>query len=338
MRFAYPELLLLLLVIPVLVWRYRSSSPGARIVYSDISRIKKMFGNPQRRAAKAYTYRHALFAIRILVLTLFIFALARPQAELRSGEVYTEGVDIVLTVDVSASMNLIDLDVQNRRTRMEVTKEAVQAFIAGRENDRIGMVVFATEAYLQCPLTLDYSIVRTFLDAITIGMISERQTAIGNALASSLNRLRVSEAESKVIILITDGANNAGQIDPFTAADIARLQDVRIYTIGVGGTGTPYIFRETLFGGQLVPYPEAERIDEPSLRRIAETTGGRFYQAVNTEKFIEIFEEIDQLEKTEIETQGHRHYRELFPWVLIPALFLLFSEVLLSQTRFRKLP
>lgn len=338
MRFAYPELLLLLLILPVLIWRYRTSAPGARIVYSDISRIKRMFGNPQRRGGRSYTWRHALFVVRLLVLTLFILSLARPQAELRSGEVYTEGVDIMLTVDISGSMNLIDLDVQNRRTRLEVTKEAVRAFIDGRENDRIGMVVFATEAYLQCPLTLDYSIVRTFLDTISIGMINEQQTAIGNALASSLNRLRASEADSKVVILITDGANNAGQIDPFTAADIARLQDIKVYTIGVGGVGTPYIFRETLFGGQLVPYPNAERIDEASLKQIAETTGGRFYQAIDTEKFIEIFEEIDELEKTEIETQGHRHFRELFPWLLIPALLLLMSEIFLSQTRFRKLP
>lgn len=336
MRFAYPEFFLLLIVLPWLVWRYLRWQGTSTLLYSDVGRVKRLFGSGNR--SRAYAGRHLLFAVRLLALTLFITALARPQSALQTQRIYTEGVDIVLTVDVSGSMNLIDLDVQNKRTRLQVTQEAVQAFIEGRRNDRIGMVVFATDAYLQCPLTVDYSILMNFLSELHIGMIPETSTAIGNAIASSLNRLRETEAESKVIILITDGANNAGNFDPFTAAEMAKTLGVKIYTIGVGGTGTPYVFVDTVFGGQLRPYPDAERIDEESLHRIAKTTGGRYYRAVDTERFAEIFDEIDQLEKTEIESEGFRRYEELFGYFLIPALILLALELILSQTRFRKLP
>ncbi len=338
MRFAYYWYLTLLLIIPFLIWRYMYFKGAAPLKYSDISRIKKTFGIQHARTPMTHTFRHLLFAIRLLVLTLFILAIARPQSEIVSREVYTEGVDIILTLDVSGSMNFIDLDVQNKRTRLEVTKEAVQHFIEGRSHDRIGMTVFASEAFLQCPLTVDYGIVKNFLDDIYIGMIPETSTAIGNAIASSLNRLRHTEAKSKVIVLLTDGANNAGQIDPFTAAEMAKSLDVKIYTIGVGGHGTPFIIREDVFGKQMVPYPQAERIDEESLKQIAQTTNGRYFRATDTQSFKEIFDEIDQLEKTEIKSEGLRRFHELFPYFLIPALILLLFELILSQTRFRKLP
>ena len=232
-----------------------------------------------------------------MILTLFILALARPQAELLTSEIYTEGVDIMLVIDVSGSMELIDLDTQLNRTRLEVTKEAVNTFVDGRKNDRIGMLVFATESYLQSPLTVDYGIIKNFLRDIYVGMVPENSTAIGNAIASSLNRLRHTEAKSKVIILITDGANNAGQIDPFTAADMANALGVKIYTIGVGGTGVPYMMKsDPFFGKQLVRYTNAERIDEASLTKIAQTTKGRFFRAADTQSFKEVFEEIDELE------------------------------------------
>ncbi len=339
MRFAYQGYLLLLLIIPFLVWRSMGRGEGAPLIYSDIGRIKSIFGVSGLRRPFTHRIRQALAGVRLIVLTLFILSLARPQAELISSDIYTEGIDIMLCMDVSKSMILIDLDTQKRRTRLDVTQEVVKSFVEGRKNDLIGMTVFATDAFLQCPLTVDYGIVQNFLDNIKIDMIPSNSTAIGNAIASSLNRLQYTESKSKVIILITDGANNAGEIDPLTAAEMAKALGVKIYTIGVGGLGIPYILQNHfLFGQQLTPVPQAERIDETTLRTIAETSGGKYFRATNTEKFIEIFKEIDEMEKTRIETLGSRRFRELFPYLLIPALVLLLAEVILSQTRFRKLP
>ncbi|HOJ62516.1 MAG TPA: VWA domain-containing protein [bacterium] len=339
MRFAYQGFLVLLLLIPFLAWRYTRRQGAAPLFYSDISRIKKVFAVTGNRPPFSHRFRHVLFAVRLVVLSLFILALARPQAELITSEVFTEGVDIMLTLDVSNSMILIDLDVQKKRTRLDVTKEVVQAFIEGRRYDRIGMLVFATDAFLQCPLTVDYGIVKNFLGEVRIDMIPGNSTAIGNAIAASLNHLRHTESKSKVIILVTDGANNAGQIDPLTAAEMAKALDVKIHSIGVGGRGTPYILQEhPLFGPIMKPVPEAERIDENSLRRIAETTGGKYFRATDTESFKEIFAAIDELEKSQIRSEGNRRFRELFPYFLNPALGLLLIEMVLSNTRFRKLP
>ncbi len=338
MRFAYQGYLLLLLVIPFLWWRYAYGKGTAPIIYSDISRIKKLFGISGTKHPFTHKVRHILFVVRLLVLSLFILAMARPQAELLTSDVYTEGVDIILTTDVSGSMSFIDLDVQNRRTRLDVTKEAVKAFVDGRKNDRIGMIVFASDAFLQCPLTVDYGIVKNFLDDIHIGMIKEDSTAIGNAIASALNRLRHTEAKSKVVVLLTDGANNAGQIDPLTAAEMAKAMGVKIYTIGVGGKGVPFVLNKNIFGKQLVPYPDAERVDEVTLTKIADITDGKYFRATDKEGLNEIFNEIDTLEKSKIISEGMRRFRELFHFFLIPALVLLLFEVVLTQTRFRKLP
>ena len=337
-RFGYPAYFVGLLGVPLLAWRYARQKNAAPLRYSDIRRIQAMFQSGSVRPPATHTIRHALFCLKLVVLTLFILSLARPQAEIVTSDIYTEGVDIMLTVDVSGSMNLIDLDLHNRRTRLDVTKEAVDTFVSGRKNDRIGMVVFASEAFLQCPLTVDYGIVRNFLEHVRVGMVPETSTAIGNAVASSLNRLIHSQAKSKIIVLLTDGANNAGQIDPLTAAEMASALGVKIYTIGVGGTEAPYILIEDFLGRRLQKQPNAERIDEESLKKIADRTKGRYFRATNTEELHEIFSEIDQLEKTEIKTEGHRRFRELFGWTLVPALMLLLAEVVLSQTRFRKLP
>lgn len=340
MRFAYQGLLILLIIVPILAWRFWSRGSKAPLVYSDINRIKKIFGVRGTRRPLSHSARQGLFLIRLIVLTLFILALARPQAELVSSEIYTEGVDIILTLDVSGSMEYIDLeDNRSKETRLEITKQAAERFIDGREYDRIGMVVFAGEAYLQCPLTVDYGIVKNFLKDVHVGLVSQKNTAIGNALASSLNRLRYSKAKSKVIILITDGANNAGQIDPLMAAKMAEALGAKIYTIGVGGYGVPYVKQQNpFFGEQLIPLQNAERVDEASLREIAQKTEGKYFRAQDAEEFRNIFSEIDRLEKTEIKSEGNRRFRELFPYFLIPALCFLGIEVLLSNTRFRKLP
>ncbi len=339
MRFAFPIYLLLLLVIPLLAWRYATRKGTAPLVYSDIGRIKRAFGTTGTRRPVAYSIRNSLFAARLIVLSLFILSLARPQAELLTSEVFTEGIDIMLTIDVSNSMNLIDLDLQRKRTRIDVTKEVVKTFIDGRRNDRIGMTVFATDAFLQCPLTVDYGIVKNFLESVQIGIITANSTAVGNAVASSLNRLRYTEAKSKAVILITDGANNAGQIDPLTAAEMAKALGVKIYTIGVGGHDTPYIIQNhPLLGSQLTPVSGAEKVDEDSLRKIAQITEGRYFRAADTSQFKSIFDEIDSLEKTRIVSEGNRRFQELFTFLLFPALFLLAIETFLSNTRFRKLP
>lgn len=337
-RFGYPLYLPALAVVPFLMWRRARRRDAAPLRYSDIGRIKRALGEKRSKPPITHLARHVLFSARLVAISMFILALARPQAEVVTSDIFTEGVDIILTVDVSGSMNLIDLDLNNRRTRLAVTKEAVGQFIDGRRNDRIGMVVFASEAFLQCPLTVDYGIVKNFLDNVQIGMVPETSTAIGNAIASSLNRLVHTEAKSKVIVLLTDGANNAGQIDPLTAAEMAGALGVKIYTIGVGGEGAPYVLVEDFLGQRLQKQPNAERIDETTLTKIAETTGGRYYRATNTVELRRIFGEIDQLEKTEIRTEGHRRFREMFPHVLVPALLILIAEFILSQTRFRKLP
>ncbi len=337
-QLAYPVYLFALFIIPYLIYNYTSKRTAAPMRYSDIKRVKETLNVRSVRTPITHTIRHALYGLRLIVLSLFIIAMARPQAEIVTSDIYTEGVDIILTVDVSGSMNLIDLDVNKRRTRLQVTKEAVESFIQGRRNDRIGMVVFASEAYLQCPLTVDYGIVQTFLDNVKIGMVPQTSTAIGNAIASSLNRLVHTEAKSKVVVLLTDGANNAGQIDPLTAADMAAALDVTIYTIGVGGYEAPYVLVEDFLGKRLQQQQGAERIDEETLKQIANKTNGQYFRATNTEELHQIFTEIDELEKTEIKTEGHRRFRELFPYVLVPALILLLLEVFLSQTRFRKLP
>ncbi|RJP34397.1 MAG: VWA domain-containing protein [Candidatus Omnitrophota bacterium] len=338
MRFAYQGYLLLLLLTPFLWWRYVYRKGAAPILYSDIRRIKQTLGMAGGHSSLTHFVRHVLFGVRLLVLTLFILALARPQAELLTSDIYTEGVDIMLTVDVSGSMNFIDLDVQNMRTRLEVTKEAVKTFVDGRRYDRIGMIVFASDAFLQCPLTVDYGIVKNFLDDVRIGMIPENSTAVGNAVASALNRLRHAEAKSKVIVLLTDGANNAGQIDPLTAAEMAKALNVKLYTIGVGGKGVPLVLREDIFGRHPVPYPDAERVDEATLTKMAEMTYGKYFRATDRDGLNNIFREIDQMEKSKIISEGLRRFRELFHYFLIPALILLLMEVVLTQTRFRKLP
>lgn len=338
MRFAYPLYLLLLLLIPYLWWRYKHGRIGAGpLIYSDVRRIKQAFGvRDEYRTPFSHRVRELLFIARLVVLSLLIIALARPQAELLSRDVETEGVDIVLAIDVSGSMEIIDLDLKGEKTRLHVTKDVVEDFIEGRKTDRIGMVVYAANAYTQCPLTVDYGILKNFLAQVEIGIVDPNRTAIGMALASCVNRLRGSAAKSKIIILLSDGENNAGQINPITAAELAKAVGVKVYTIGIGGYGTGYVRRQVFSQPTLVP--QRVSMDEGTLRQIAEITGGKYYRATNRTSFEDIFREIDALERTKIESRGHRRFRELFIYFVVPALIILLVEVVLSNTRFRKLP
>jgi len=319
MRFASTYFLLLLCVIPVLLYRYfngRKVKVGS-IRFSDLGTVKKIRWSIGRERQVA----------------LLILAMARPQAGEKGEEILTEGVDIILGLDVSSSMKAEDFKPKNR---LHVAKGVVADFVKGRKNDRLGMVVFAAKSFTQCPLTLDYGILLNFLDQIDIGMI-EDGTAIGMALATCVNRLRDSEAKSKVVILLTDGINNRGEIDPITAAKAAKAIGVKIYTIGAGKQGSAlYPVDDPIFGQRYVRMPV--EIDEETLREIARLTGGRYYRATDGKALAAIYEEIGEMEKTEIKTREYIRYTELFWFFLLPAMILLGGEIVLANTRFRKIP
>lgn len=269
--------------------------------------------------------------LRILSIALLIIAFARPQSFSSGENIYTEGIDIAMVLDISGSMLAEDF----KPNRLEAAKKVIDEFIKGRTSDRIGLVIFSGESFTQCPLTVDYSVLRNLLSEIYSGMI-EDGTAIGNAIANGVNRLKDSQSKSKVMILLTDGVNNAGEIDPITAAQIAQKFGIRIYTVGVGTMGeAPYPF-QTPFGKryQMVPV----EIDENLLKQIANITGGKYFRATNNRKLVEIYDEIDKLEKTRVEVTSYRHAKELyFGWAL-SGLILLFVEFGLSKFYLRKLP
>jgi len=329
MRFANTYFLILLLVIPVILYRYfngRRVKVGS-IRFSDLGTVKKI------RRSLSLRLRHSLIVLRVLAVALLILAMARPQAGKKGEEILTEGVDIILALDVSSSMKAEDFKPRNR---LHVAKQVVADFIKGRKNDRLGMVVFAAKSFTQCPLTLDYGILLNFLDQIDIGMI-EDGTAIGMALATCVNRLRDSDAKSKIVILLTDGINNRGEIDPITAAKAAKAVGVKIYTIGAGKRGSAlYPVDDPIFGKRYVRMPV--EIDEKTLREIARSTEGRYYRATDGEALAKIYEEIGEMEKTEIKSREYIRYTELFWYFLLPAMIFLGGEVVLANTRFRKIP
>jgi len=275
--------------------------------------------------------------LRLVAAALIILALGRPQSPLADSKIATEGVDIVLVLDSSTSMLAEDFKMNGKReSRVEVIKDVVRNFIKGRQNDRIAIVTFAARAYTVCPLTLDYSWLLTNLERIKSGML-EDGTAIGSAIATSLNRLKNSKAKSKVIILLTDGRNNVGTISPLTAAEAAKALRVKIYTIGAGAKGlVPYPVRD-YFGNKVYQQVEVD-LDEDTLTKIASITGAKFYRATDTESLHNIYGEIDKLEKTPMQEKGYLQYNELFPLLLIPGLLLLFLEIVLTNTLLRKVP
>jgi Ca-activated chloride channel family protein len=270
--------------------------------------------------------------LRTLALAALIFALARPQTGITSETILTEGIDIVLVIDISSSMLAEDL----QPNRMEAAKEVAANFVAGRRNDRIGLVAFAGEAFTQAPLTLDYSVVMTLLAELDIGMI-EDGTAVGMGLATAVKRLQASDADSKVVILLTDGSSNRGEIGPITAAQLARALGVRVYTIGAGSRGTARVPINDPLRGQVYANMRVD-IDEETLREVGALTGGRYFRAMDREGLGEIYAEIDELERTEIEVENFTQFAERFPLVLAFGLMLIMMELGLSQTVMRKLP
>jgi Ca-activated chloride channel family protein len=247
--------------------------------------------------------------------------------------VTTQGVDIMLVLDVSSSMRTLDFKPNNR---LFVAKKVMEEFILGRHHDRLGLVVFSGKSFTQCPLTLDYGILVQFLRQVNFGQV-EDGTAIGTAILNTTNRLRASTAKSKVMILLTDGSNNAGEVDPVTAAKAAKALGIKIYTIGVGKEGDqPMEFDDPYFGKRIVTV--RTDVDEPMLRTIASLTNGQFYRAQDSKALENIYGTIDKLEKTEIKTTSYYRYQELFANLLIAALILLLFEIALANTRFMKIP
>jgi len=329
-NFADPQFLFLLLLLPLLSWRYwkRHQRLGGAIRYSNLDLLKNL-PKPSN-----YFPKHLFFGLRLLALASIIIALARPQSGHTEEEVTTEGIDIVLSLDISSSMLAEDFKPRNR---VEAAKLVAEQFISGRRNDRIGMVVFSARSFTQCPLTLDYGVLINFLKKVEVGMIKEDGTAIGLGIANAVDRLRNSKAKSKVIILLTDGRNNAGEIDPLTGARVAQAFNVRIYTIGVGTRGEAlYPVQDPFFGKRYVRMPVD--IDEEMLTQIADLTDGQYFRATDRQSLEKIFSEIDKLEKTKIEVKQFTRYRELFAGWLAAAIGLIFVEIVLSNTKFRKIP
>ena len=269
-------------------------------------------------------------ALVLAALALGILALARPQQTDSIRQRTTEGIDIVLALDISTSMTAEDF----APNRFEAAKTVAAEFVRGRESDRIGLVVFAAQAYTQAPLTLDYVFLQTMLRDVRMGVI-EDGTAIGTALATATARLRDSDAESKVVILLTDGQNNRGQVDPQTAAEAAAALGVKVYAIGVGGDGSAPR-RRVPFGG-ILSAPTAD-VDEDALRAVAQTTGGRYFRATDAQALRSIYDSISELERTEIEETVYLDVDERYPFALWPALACLLLAVTLSATRLREVP
>ena len=268
----------------------------------------------------------------IAALGLFIVALARPQKGYIEETIETEGIDIVLTLDISSSMKAEDF----KPNRLGAAKAVAKEFIEGRKTDKIGLVTFSRKAVTQSPLTIDYSILYDFIDTIEIGMIPDG-TAIGNALAEGSKRLTGGEEKSKVLILLTDGINNSGEIDPITAAQAASALDIKIYTIGVGSMGNaPYPVQDQVFGTRYVSVPV--QIDEEVLKDIARITGGLYFRATDTQKLEDIYREIDQLEKSKIEIKQYRKTRERFGGPLLAGVILFGMYVTLSRTYLKTIP
>jgi Ca-activated chloride channel family protein len=325
--FTYPWVLYFLSLIPLMfIWYWfigKKKEPS--INYSSIKIFKSVAPNWKERL------RHLPFILRCLAVGLLIIALARPQSFSSGENMYTEGIDIAMVLDISGSMLAEDF----RPNRLEASKTVIDEFVQNRSTDRIGLVIFSREAFTQCPLTIDYSVLRNLLKDIKSGMI-EDGTAIGNAIANGVNRLKDSEAKSKVIILLTDGINNAGEVNPISAAQIAKTFGIRMYTIGVGTRGEAPYPVQTPFGlkYQMVPV----EIDEAVLKEIASITDGRYYRATSNKALGQIYSEIDKLEKTRVEVTSYRNAAELFYNWLIGGLALLFFELGLSRTLMRRLP
>ena len=330
MHYANPSAFLLLPLLALLIGlrEWQSSRYRAALPFPDLGGIQALPGTWRTR------YGRVVWACVYIGLVLGVVALARPQSALPGEAAKARGIDIMIALDTSGSMRALDFDPLDR---MAAAKRAAKNFITHRQYDRIGLVAFAGVAVLQCPLTLDYGALIEFLDDIEVGVTGTENTAIGNAIATAVNHIKRSSAKSKIIVLVTDGRNNSGEIDPLTAAKAASALGIKIYAIGVGIRGQSVIpVQHPIFGRQLVPIQED--LDEPSLLQIAQETGGRYYRATTTKEFDDIYAQIDKLEKTEIAAPPPQEFEDHYRSWLLLAMILLTAGFGLQMTVLEDVP
>jgi Ca-activated chloride channel family protein len=330
-RFLQPEWFWLMALLPiVMLWRGRRG-PVAAVEYSDISLAREVARRSRSRIGLL------VWVLPLLACALMIVGLARPQRAHSRTEVIANGIDIVLCLDVSGSMQALDFQINHQRVnRIEVVKSVVSKFIDERPDDRIGVIAFAGAAYLISPITLDHDWLQQNLERVTVGGADDG-TAIGSAIAAGVNRLRLTPAKSKVLILLTDGVNNTGKISPLAAAEAAKAMGVKIYTVGVGVRGdAPIPVRDG--AGNLRLIMAKVDVDEKTLQAVADETGGKFYRATDTDSLQKIYEQINRFEKNAQTVQKFERTEELYPWALIPSLVLLGLSLALQHTRLRRLP
>jgi len=324
--FAEPNFLYLLILIPLAIILYLLKQQNASASLR-MPALSPFYGS--KRTFRHYL-RHILFALRVLAMTFLIIVLARPQETNRFQNVSTEGIDIIIALDISSSMLARDFTPD----RLKASKNIATEFISGRPYDRIGLVVFSGESFTQCPLTTDHAVLINLLRDVDCGMI-EDGTAIGSGLATAINRIKDSDAASKVIILLTDGVNNRGNIAPATAADLAKVFGIRVYTVGVGANGVAPYPVQTPFG---VRYQNIQvEIDEDILRNIADKTGGSYFRATDNDKLTQVYQEIDKLEKSKIDVTQFSRTEEKYLLPALLAMILIFVEVLIRQTILKNL-
>ena len=327
-RFEDPWLLLILLSLPILILRERTIA--SVINYSSLASLKAVSQHHSKIKAMVP------IVLRFIAITLFIIAFARPQEGHKRTEILSQGVDIVLAIDTSGSMQALDFKKNETQvTRLSVVKDVVAEFVKNREMDRIGMVVFGANAFTQCPLTLDQNILLSFLDKLKIGMAGDA-TAIGSAIGISARRLKDLKSKSKVIILLTDGRNNSGAISPLQAAEIAKSLGIKVYTIGGGKRGKAPFLVDSIFGKRLI-YQNVD-IDEEVLNKISKMTDAKYFRATDLKSLKDIYKQIDLLEKSEVKSIDHSEHKELFHYFLIPGLILLLTEIVFSNSFLRRLP
>ena len=331
MHFQNPWFLALIPIVLALLMYGKKKEHAPAFVFPSDALLKNI------RLSFKVRLRQAMVIVRIASLVLIIIALGRPQQMIEESAIETEGIDIVLALDTSTSMLAEDFERGGKRSnRLDVVKEVVKDFIADRTGDRIALIAFAARAYTVSPLTLDYGWLMQNLDRISIGMI-EDGTAIGSGLSSALIRLKDTVSKSKVVILLTDGRNNAGKISPLMAAEAAAALNMKVYTIGAGTRGlAPYPAKDP-FGNTVYRQVKIE-IDEDILKEIAEKTGAQYFRATDTRSLRDIYSEIDKLEKTTMEEKGYSEYKELFYLFLVPGLFILILELILNNTFLRRIP
>ncbi|HTV42536.1 MAG TPA: VWA domain-containing protein [Candidatus Sulfotelmatobacter sp.] len=320
---AHPIFLVLLALLPVLAWLKGKRGAPPAFLYSSLNLVEGLTGLRRSNAGRF------LGALRWLALAVFIFALAQPRLTSSTSSVKASGIDIVVALDLSGSMRTPDYTVNGQSVdRFDMAKSVLEKFVGERPDDRIGLVVFAAQAFIASPMTLDHDYLLDNIDRLQIGTINSDATAIGDGITTALNRLRNVKAKSRIIVLMTDGANNSGHIDPITAAEAAQALGVKIYTIGLGNK--EYVEQNNLPPGFLP--------DEDGLKKISQMTGGQFYRGDSSERLGSIYNEIDKMEKTESVLNKYTQYRELFAWFIASGAGLLLLEIVLAQTVFRRLP